>query len=169
MKLAVTDACIFIDLFDLELIPSFFELPFEVHSTVDVYGELNPEQRQTLEKWIKQEQFILHNLDAEKRNQIQQAGYPKGLSETDKTVLHLARDLEALMLSSDKVLRNTASKLKLEVHGILWIIEKLIEYSHLSKNEGIAKYRSLCTVNITIGQNAKLLKEIEKRIKVLSE
>lgn len=44
LKIAVTDACIFIDLFDIDLITSFFGLELEVHTTSGVYFELNNEQ-----------------------------------------------------------------------------------------------------------------------------
>ena len=43
MKLAVTDACIFIDLIELDLVSAFFQLHMELHTTVDVINELYSE------------------------------------------------------------------------------------------------------------------------------
>ena len=40
IKIAVTDACIFIDLYDLGLVASFFNLEIEIHTTSSVYSEL---------------------------------------------------------------------------------------------------------------------------------
>ncbi|SFC65473.1 hypothetical protein SAMN05421747_11782 [Parapedobacter composti] len=48
MKLAITDACIFIDLHLLDLVVPLFELDIEVHTSLDVFNELNEEQRQLL-------------------------------------------------------------------------------------------------------------------------
>ena len=42
MKIAVTDACIFIDLIELDLVQPFFQLRVELHTTIDVINELFP-------------------------------------------------------------------------------------------------------------------------------
>ena len=44
MKIAVTDACIFIDLCEVELTAPFFALHMEVHTSLDVFNEIYPEQ-----------------------------------------------------------------------------------------------------------------------------
>jgi hypothetical protein len=46
MKIAVTDACIFIDLYDLQLTAQFFSLNIEVHTSIDVIKELYENQQQ---------------------------------------------------------------------------------------------------------------------------
>lgn len=51
MKVAVTDACIFIDLIELDLVSSFFKLDIQLHTTVDVVNELFPEQKQILQAY----------------------------------------------------------------------------------------------------------------------
>ena len=40
MKIAVTDACIFTDLIELDLVSPFFQLHVELHTTIDVVNEL---------------------------------------------------------------------------------------------------------------------------------
>ena len=35
IKIAITDACIFIDIYDLDLIAAFFNLQFEIHEKTD--------------------------------------------------------------------------------------------------------------------------------------
>lgn len=51
MRVAVTDACIFIDLIELDIIGNFFQLDIELHTTVAVMNELYPEQKQVHEAW----------------------------------------------------------------------------------------------------------------------
>ena len=46
LKIAVIDACIFIDLYDVGLVASFFKLEIEIHTTSSVYFELYDEQQQ---------------------------------------------------------------------------------------------------------------------------
>ncbi|MEL7601221.1 MAG: hypothetical protein AAGU18_14150 [Proteiniphilum sp.] len=62
LKIAVTDACIFIDLFDIDLITSFFGLELEVHTTSGVYFELNNEQQLVLKAYQSVNKLVIHNL-----------------------------------------------------------------------------------------------------------
>ena len=48
MKVAVTDACIFIDLLELDITSLFFRLNLEIHTTVEVVDELFSEQQEIL-------------------------------------------------------------------------------------------------------------------------
>ena len=48
MRIAVTDACIFIDLLELAITSPFFGLDLGVHTTIDVMGELHQEQQEIL-------------------------------------------------------------------------------------------------------------------------
>ena len=43
MKIAVTDACIFIDLYEPDLVASFFNLEIEIRTTLAVYFEFVPQ------------------------------------------------------------------------------------------------------------------------------
>lgn len=57
MKIAVTDACIFIDIIELGLSGEFFNLPFEIHTTLDVLNELYPSQQQVLNTFTDEEKL----------------------------------------------------------------------------------------------------------------
>jgi hypothetical protein len=51
MKLAVTDACIFIDLIELQLTAHFFKLQIEIHTSLDVFNELFDNQKEILKAY----------------------------------------------------------------------------------------------------------------------
>src|ERR1700761_1212585 len=102
MKIAITDACIFIDLYELDLIATFFSLTLELHTSLDVFNELYPTQRQILQAFQSVGKLSVHNITMEDRQRILAGVYPKALSENDKTVLYLAEKLGAMVLSSDK-------------------------------------------------------------------
>jgi rRNA-processing protein FCF1 len=163
-KIAVTDACIFIDLFDLGLIDSFFELEIEIHTTVSVIFELFTEQQQNLQAYQSADRLIVHNLQEHDYLEIFSQDYPKSLSETDKSVLHIAKKINACILSSDKTLRNWAKNNEIEYHGMIWIFDKLVESSILTKKDGIIKLRQLVAGNIIFRNNDPLVVEIEKRL-----
>ena len=62
IKIAVTDACIFIDLCDLGLVAYFFDLNIEVHTTSSVFFELYLEQQQILKAYQSVGILTVHNL-----------------------------------------------------------------------------------------------------------
>jgi rRNA-processing protein FCF1 len=165
-KIAVTDACIFIDLYDLDLLSSFFNLEMEVHTSSAVLFELNPELLQILKAYRSVDKLVVHNLQEEDFVAIGLDIYPKSLSATDKSVLYVANKLNACVLSSDKVLRNCAKNKSIEYHGMLWILDKLIETSLLSKREASVKLKLLIATNFIFRNNKQLMAEIEKRLKL---
>lgn len=86
MKLAITVACIFIDLHDLDLTVKFFSLEIEVHTSLDVFNELYPDQQKILEAYISMNKLTIHNIQQSERLIIANSNYPFSLSEVDKTV-----------------------------------------------------------------------------------
>lgn len=80
MKVAITDACIFIDLIELQLTSEFFGLQIEIHSSLDVYNELDPEEQEFLKAYQSTGKLIIHNLSQEEKVQIQNEVFPKSLS-----------------------------------------------------------------------------------------
>ncbi|HRO46762.1 hypothetical protein [Agriterribacter sp.] len=166
LKIAVTDACIFIDLYDLGLVASFFKLEIEIHTTSSVYFELYAEQQQVLKAYQSVDRLIIHNLKEENFLQIHSASYPKSLSETDKSVLHIANKLGACVLSSDKTVRNWAKNKDIEYHGMIWIFDRLIEADILTKKEAATKLKELIATNFIFQNNQSLVTEIQKRLKL---
>lgn len=164
MKIVVTDACIFIDLFDLGLIHQFFDLNIEVHTTIDVVGELYPEQRNQLENYHSKNKLSIKNLTFQEIIETNKLMLPKGLSAQDRSVLYLAIKLEnSILLSSDGLLRKCAHKFSIEYHGLIWIFDNLISSKVLSKENGILKLNKLLKTN-KMYANQKLKVEIDKRL-----
>lgn len=164
IKVAVTDACIFIDLYDLGLINSFFNLDLEIHTTLSVLNELYLEQQHVLKAYQSVTRLTIHNLQEEDFIEIHSESYPKSLSEADKSVLHIANKINACVLSSDKILRNCAKNKSIEYHGMIWIFDKLVEISVLTKKEATNKLKQLVASNFVFQNNPKLVEEIEKRL-----
>jgi len=166
VSVVVTDACIFIDLHDLELTNSFFNLDLDVHSTSAVMYELHVEQRQILEAYQSVKMLTIHNLQEKEFIEISSEAYPKSLSETDKSVLFIANKMNACVLSSDKVLRNCAKNKGIECHGMIWLFDKFVEKGILTKKEAAKKMNLLVASNFVFRNNRQLVEEIEKRLKL---
>lgn len=164
MKLAVTDACIFIDLIELQLTSEFFSLPIEIHTSLDVYNELYSEQKEILKAYRSVGKLSIHNLTSQERIQLQEEKFPKSLSDNDKTVIFLADKLNATVISSDKAVRNYARSKAIEYHGMFWIFDKLIESELVSPSNAITKINKLFSKNIIYQNNSDLNLERIKRV-----
>lgn len=166
VKIAITDANIFIDLYDLGLTKSFFNLELEIHTTSAVIFELYSEQQEILQAYQSVGRLTIHNLKEQDFIEIYNENYPKSLSEADKSVLHVANKINACVLSSDKTLRNCAKNKEIEYHGMIWIFDKFVETVTLTPKEAKTKLNQLVASNFLFRNNQKLVEEIEKRLKV---
>jgi predicted nucleic acid-binding protein len=164
MKLAITDACIFIDLYDLQLTAQFFRLDLEIHTSVDVLNELYTNQQQMLAAFQSVGKLTAHIIKEEDKREIHAKPYPKALSESDKTVLYLAAKLDALVLSSDKLVRNSAKNNAIDYHGMIWIFDQLVEKNLITKQQAVTKLKQLVTTNIVFQNNKELVKALEVRL-----
>lgn len=163
MRVAVTDACIFIDLIELDLITAFFQLDIELHTTVAVINELFQEQKQVLEAYQSLGKLQVHNLEDADFQVMEKILFPRGLSQEDRSVIYLAKKLGgAIVISSDKLVRDFAGKLHLPYHGIFWILDQLVSEGLIEKSIAIHILSNMPKVNAMF-QGAIMKKEIEKR------
>lgn len=166
MTIAVTDACIFIELHDLGLTELFFQLPFEMHTTIDVVNEVLNDQAEVLFAFGQRHKLKIHSIEEYERIEILRLPFPKALSENDKTVLFLANELNAIVLSSDKAVRNYSKRLGMEYHGVLWILDQLVGYQFLCTTEAASKVEQLLMQNLFYQNNVELIVEMKKRIRL---
>jgi predicted nucleic acid-binding protein len=164
MRLAITDACIFIDLYYLQLTALFFSLDLQVHTSIDVLSELYENQLEILSAFQLVGKLTAHNITEGEKKKILSLPCPRSLSESDKTVLYLASKLNAMVLSSDKAVRNTAKKNSIPYHGMIWIFDQLVANNLISNSEASAKLKQLIMTNLVYQNNKELVEEMQKRL-----
>ena len=98
MKIAVTDTSVFIDLFTADLVSVFFQLPFELHTTIEILNELFETQQVTLLEFIKPERLNLYELTEAEWIAGNELNFAKGLSLPDRSALIYANSLKAIVL-----------------------------------------------------------------------
>jgi predicted nucleic acid-binding protein len=147
MKIAVTDANIFIDLIEIESLQLLFDLGLEIHTTLSVYHQLNDEQKIFAEPFVHSKNLSLYPIAYEEWLEIEKIDFPPGLDPVDKTVYYYAEKAKAIILSGDKKLKTYCVNKKIEVHGILWLFDSFVEKQVISKRTAASKLQLLITIN----------------------
>lgn len=165
MKIIVNDANILIDLVDLQILPNFFELSFEFHTTEMILDELFPEQKSALIPFIETGRLIVDEISEDDLLAILDFRIKKpSLSEQDCSAFFQAIKGNAALLTSDNKLRKFAQSNQMEVHGHLWIFDNLFKNGLLSGPRAIQKLNELCNqVNPKLGLPQA---ECQKRIRM---
>jgi predicted nucleic acid-binding protein len=100
---------------------------------------------------------------------MRKIAFPRGLSQEDRSVLFLAQKLGgAMVISSDKLVRDFAGKLNLPYHGIFWIWDQLVWGELIPKPKALNILYEMPKIN-SIYQVAAMEKEIERRINYLKD
>ena len=126
MTIAITDANIFIDLIELDLITHLFEIELHVQTTTAVILELHPHQSNKLKPYINTGKLTLRSLTSENETQISCTEFNKGFSETDKTLLFFCQADQLLMITGESLMRKYCHKCGLEVRGIIWLFDSFV-------------------------------------------
>ncbi len=127
MKVVITDANIFMHIIGAGLIDEFFRLELEVLTTSEVFTEIGDE-RHLLEPFIGAG-FDVIQSDEDQIESIESAPYPPGLSFPDRSVLFHATLRQCTVLTGEALMRRECKKHGLEVHGILWVLDRMASES----------------------------------------
>src|SRR6185312_9007130 len=147
MKIAITDANIFIDLIKLQWLGYLFCLKVEIYSTVEVINELIDVQLEKLTEFIQSNQLKIHTFSSSELEQIMQMTAPPSLSIQDRSVVFLAKNIHAGVLSGDNPLRKFCAKQNLEVKGIIWLFDQFLELQLINCEVAIQKMNELLSFN----------------------
>lgn len=123
MKIAVTDANIFIDLIKLQMLGYLFSIDFDVYTTREVADQLNTAQYEKIDSFIQAKVLKVTSFTADELNEIVALKAPKALEFPDKTVIYLAIKLSAEVITGDGPLRKFCINNSLTVRGIVWLFD----------------------------------------------
>ena len=167
-KIVVSDTNIFIDLISVDLLYGFFSLPWEIHTTDMVIDELiRSEQHEAIEQFRQKGKLNIKSFDGEELLQIVKMKTERQTSNAsiqNCSVWKLAKDLECALLTGDNKLRKVVQNDNVEVHGILYLFDKMLEHKIMDNWTAIDKLQSLFSVNSRLPKE-----EIDKRIALWKE
>lgn len=162
MKIVISDTNIIIDLLNTDLLEYFLKLRIEVHTTDFVLVELYDEQIKILDKKIEEEQLIIDKANEGDIDEIIKLQSEKTtLSINDISVYYFAKKHEAMILTGDKLFRKYAEENEIEVKGILWVFDELLNNQLLNKNTLADKLRTLMKTNKRLPRN-EVISRLEK-------
>jgi predicted nucleic acid-binding protein len=133
MLVVVKDACLLIDLAEADLLGLWFSLGIDTHTTDLVLAEV-----QHAGQWGKISQLV--DAGMLKKHEFSDAWLlaavaihqaQSAVSLPDASALVLAKELGANLLTGDRSLRRTAEQNEVETHGILWVLDLMVQHGVL--------------------------------------
>lgn len=117
----ISDTCIIIDLFNAGILSHLFSLKYTIKTTDFVISELLSVDKNLLLD------FDVVATPAEEMEEISSIKnlYP-GLSVIDVSVFYHAKKSGWVLITGDNTLRKLALKEKMDVHGVLWILDEFV-------------------------------------------
>jgi len=166
-QIVIKDACVLFDLIDLNLMDEFYELNFSVYTSPAVIFEITNEyQLQIINRHIQEQNIIIDYLGNDEFT-FSIFYETSGLSITDCSVIELAIRRKGIILTSDKSLRIESKKRNINVHGVLWIIEELVNELIISVDNGLEKLEKYYDINPRIPK--KEFDELVNKLKLLKK
>ena len=163
MEIVINDTNIFLDLYDIGLLDTFFRLPIKVHTVDFVVNEITrPNQAQAIQQLINNGMLVVKDYPATDIPDLLQFNVECGgnLTLTDSTVIYYAKSLtDCRILTGDRQLRNRAEQRGIKASGILFVFDQLVELGLLPHAEASRKLATLFRINSRLPKG-----EVEARI-----
>lgn len=163
MEIIINDTNLFLDLYDVGLLDTFFKLPVTVHTIDLVVNEITrPDEQKAIQALIGKGQLLVKEYSAQDLNDlfIFNTACGGNLTLTDSTVIYYAKSLpDCRILTGDRQLRNRAEQRGIKVSGILYVFDQLVEHGLLSHAEAAKQLAALFRINPRLPRG-----EVEARI-----
>jgi predicted nucleic acid-binding protein len=140
MKVVIHDACALIDLLKAGLVEAWTGAGIEIHTTelalLEVMDDASALYESGALKVVGLSSDELFSLVEFKQSY-------KALSLEDCSVLRLASNLQVPLLTGDRDLRTIAERVGVKVHGMLWVLDQLVEGRSITTIQAIKALHTL--------------------------
>jgi len=150
MRVVVQDASVLIDLGAAELLDAWFDLGIETLTTSFAWREVNRRsQKNKLRQFARDQRIQVVAISSDVLSELlrKKMDLPRQLSLNDVSVLHLAVTRKAVLLTGDQCLRTCAETSSVEVHGLLWLLDYMVDEHALSPSSAARKLELICRLN----------------------
>jgi predicted nucleic acid-binding protein len=160
MEIIINDANILIDLLKIDLIDSFFKLPYEMHSIDQVLNEVKEKNASKLKGYIEKNSLIVKAFNFDELIIISELSTKyRSLSFPDCSCLYYAKTIQSTLLTGDGKLRKVAQKKLISVKGILWVFDVLVQKNIIPYSIAFDKLSLLKEINQRLPRN-----EVQSRL-----
>lgn len=144
MKVAVEDANVLIDMAEADLLGLWFALAIPTHTTDLVLSEVERTgQRAAIQPFVVSRALLIHKTAASEMVRTVSLASEQNVSPEDASALLLAQRLKATLLTGDGRLRKVAADFGVNVRGVLWVFDHLVNGRHLSPKDAARRLRHL--------------------------
>lgn len=162
----VTDTNVFIDLHYVSLLDAFFHLPWDIHTPDYVIEEIkDTEQRTAIMEFANTDMLTVDTQSPDDFIRLAQLinsqNGVSNLSATDCAVWMLAEKLQCPLLTGDAKLRAKAHASNIEVHGILCVLNQLVNHMIIKPEMAAQRLKRLFNKNQRLPEE-EILKRVEK-------
>jgi predicted nucleic acid-binding protein len=127
MKVAVKDACVLIDLANGGLLDAWFQLGIETFTTDFVLRQVRTEyQWKIVSPFVEAGSLKVETLSGDQIERMNQTLADLRIGVDDQSVLFLAIERKAVLITGDRRLRIEGGKHNIDVRGLLWVLDELV-------------------------------------------
>jgi len=156
----VVDLSVWIDLFHGRIIESFLELEADFLVSDAQLAEIEKEKGLNLDPYLPRLSSQSYTPSEMTKVQTLVTQYPK-LSSPDVLAFLLATRANAILVTGDKSLRKLASECGIECHGMLWILDTLLEHKLITTEGAFLALGSIVEENAFLPR-----REVRKRLEM---
>lgn len=144
MNVVVKDANILIDFANGSLFEHWFRLGYETWTTDLVLSQVQYEhQWREVEPYVRPGALNVRQITREMLTEILSEPWQRRVGPEDASAVYLARELNGVLLTGDRLLRKQGDLLRIEVHGVLWVLDKFVTLDILSRGHAAQKLQMI--------------------------
>ena len=150
MDIVVSDTNIFIDLASVGMMEDSCELPVRMHNTDQVINEITDNAQKTLVgKLVDEGKITVKHFDETEFSHVIEMFQTRknNVSVTDCSVWYYAKRNGYRLLTGDNKLKNSAIADGVQVSGILFLTDMLVEQKIISRKDMAEKLERLLDLN----------------------
>lgn len=150
MDIVVSDTNIFIDLASVGLMENSCELPVRMHTTDQVINEITDNAQKVLVgRLVDEGKITVKHFDETEFSHVIEMFLSRknNVSVTDCSVWYYAKRNGFRLLTGDGKLKSSAIADGVQVSGVLFLTDMLVEHKIISKKDMADKLERLLTIN----------------------
>lgn len=149
-RMIISDVSVLFDLLSVGLLDTFFALPWDIYTTDMVIAEMGKlGQKECADRFLKNKKLSVITFEFNELLKIKKKKetYQNNASMADMSVCYYAKKVNGRLLTDDRTLRTVAESDGVQVFGILYVFDKMVECNILSYDEAAENLEALISIN----------------------